>query len=247
LAPGERLGEAINRSWSRLLGLWSSFDAARETLSERDAGTTLTRERWLLPLFGELGFGRLAPARAVEIDTHTNPVSHERHRSPMHLVSLRLDLDRRVAGVAGAARQSPHARVQELLKRSDQRLWGFVSNGLRLRVLRDNASLTRQAYVEWDLEAMMSGDRRGSSTPGRAGCRPRRSLGCRRCGAGQPRSATSPPTTSTTAAAPGSAERAPPAWPARAPHASKRIGDAGDDQRPSRTNTPAPRPPDALG
>ena len=123
LAPGERLGEAINRSWSRLLGLWSSFDAARETLSERDAGTTLTRERWLLPLFGELGFGGLGPARAVEIDTHTNPVSHERHRSPMHLVSFRLDLDRRVAGVAGAARQSPHARVQELLKRSDQRLF----------------------------------------------------------------------------------------------------------------------------
>jgi hypothetical protein len=30
-----------------------------------------------------------------------------------------------------------------------------VSNGLRLRVLRDNARLTRQAYVEFDLQAMM--------------------------------------------------------------------------------------------
>lgn len=158
LAPGERIGEAVNRSWSRLLGLWSSFDAAREALPERDAGTTLTRERWLLPLFGELGFGRLAPARAVELEGHTYPVSHEWHHSPIHLVSFRLDLDRRVAGVAGAARQSPHSLVQELLNRSGQRLWGFVSNGLRLRVLRDNVSLTRQAYVEWDLEAMMSSE-----------------------------------------------------------------------------------------
>jgi hypothetical protein len=32
-----------------------------------------------------------------------------------------------------------------------------ISNGLRLRVLRDNASLTRAAYVEFDLEAMMVG------------------------------------------------------------------------------------------
>jgi len=158
LAPGERLGEAVNRSWSRLLGLWSAFDAARQVLPEGDAGTTLTRERWLLPLFGELGFGRLAPARAVEIDEHTYPVSHEWHRSPIHLVSFRVDLDRRTAGVAGAARQSPHALLQELLNRSDDRLWGFVSNGLRLRLLRDNAALTRQAFVEWDLEAMMSGE-----------------------------------------------------------------------------------------
>src|SRR5690606_18883529 len=44
------------------------------------------------------------------------------------------------------------------LNRSDDALWGMVSNGLRLRVLRDNASLTRQAYVEFDLEAMMEGE-----------------------------------------------------------------------------------------
>jgi hypothetical protein len=48
--------------------------------------------------------------------------------------------------------------VQELLNRSSETLWGFVSNGLRLRVLRDNASLTRQAYVEFDLQAMFDGE-----------------------------------------------------------------------------------------
>ena len=53
---------------------------------------------------------------------------------------------------------SPHSLLQELLNRSDQLLWGIVSNGLRLRLLRDNISLTRQAYVEFDLEAMMAGE-----------------------------------------------------------------------------------------
>ena len=58
----------------------------------------------------------------------------------------------------GASRTSPHSLVQELLNQSDEHLWGFLSNGRRLRVLRDNASLTRQAYVEFDLEAMMAGE-----------------------------------------------------------------------------------------
>ena len=37
-------------------------------------------------------------------------------------------------------------------------LWGFVSNGLVLRLLRDNASLTRQAFVDFDLETIFEGE-----------------------------------------------------------------------------------------
>ena len=48
--------------------------------------------------------------------------------------------------------------MQELLNRSPARLWGIVSNGLRLRLVRDNVALTRQAYLEFDLEAMMTGE-----------------------------------------------------------------------------------------
>ncbi len=51
LLKTEKLNEAINRSWNRLLSAWAAFKAAREKLPERDAGTTLTRERWLLTLF----------------------------------------------------------------------------------------------------------------------------------------------------------------------------------------------------
>ena len=58
----------------------------------------------------------------------------------------------------GAARVSPHGLVQELLNASPDRLWGFASNGLQLRILRDNATITRQAYLEFDLEDMMEGE-----------------------------------------------------------------------------------------
>lgn len=154
LGEGERLNDAINRSWNRLSGLWSHFRAASQALPDNDLGTTLTRERWLLPLFQELGYGRLQTARAIEIRRKSFPISHSWGNIPVHLVGSRVDLDVKKAGVAGAARSSPHSLVQELLNTSEAHLWAFVSNGLILRILRDNASLVRQAYVEFDLAAM---------------------------------------------------------------------------------------------
>ncbi|MCK4486360.1 MAG: N-6 DNA methylase, partial [Desulfobacterales bacterium] len=150
--------EAINRAWNRCEGAWRSFQGTTDILPESDAGTTVTRERWLLILFQELGYGRLLTSKAQHINGKSYPISHAWHHTPIHLISLRQDLDRRTPGVAGAARMSPHSMVQEFLNRSDDHLWGVVSNGLMLRLLRDNFSLTRQAYVEFDLQAMMSGE-----------------------------------------------------------------------------------------
>ena len=158
LGKGERLNEAINRSWNRLLGVWASFKNGLEKLPSGDPATTITRERWLLILFQELGYGRLLTVRAVEIDGKSYPVSHTWQHTPIHLVGSRVDLDRRSAGVAGAARTSPHSLVQQFLNRSGDHLWAFVSNGFILRILRDNVSLTRQAYVEFDLQEMMEGE-----------------------------------------------------------------------------------------
>ncbi len=158
LARGERLNEAISRSWARMTSAWTGFKAARGALPEADPGTTLTRSRWLLPLFQELGYGRLPATKAIEIGGASFPVSHAWQNTPIHLLGFRADLDRKQAGLAGAARSSPHSLVQVLLNRSDDHLWGFVSNGLVLRILRDNVSLSRQAYVEFDLESMMEGE-----------------------------------------------------------------------------------------
>ena len=155
---GETLNEAISRSWNVLQGVWAAFGDRRGALPEGQPETGMTRERWLLPLFRELGYGQLLSARAAEIEGKSYPISHAWHHAPIHLVGFRTGLDKRTPGVAGAARISPHGLVQEFLNRSDDRLWGFLSDGLRLRILRDNASLTRQAYVEFDLEAMMDGE-----------------------------------------------------------------------------------------
>lgn len=158
LGTGEKINEAVNRSWNRLQGLWLSFQNAREKLPTSDAGTSLTRDKWLLQLFQELGYGRLQQGKAIELGSKLYAISHQWKHTLIHLVSFRLDLDKKQKSTAGASKASPHSLMQELLNASDNHLWGFVSNGLRLRILRDNRSLTRQSYVEFDLEGMMNGE-----------------------------------------------------------------------------------------
>lgn len=158
LGPGERLNERITRSWNRALGAWGAFSAVRRTLADDDPGTRATRELWLHPLFDELGYGRLVQQRSIDLDERQYPVYTQWQHVPIHWVGCGVPLDRRTRGVKGAAGSSPHSLVQELLNRSPERLWAMVTNGLQLRVLRDNATLTRQAYVEFDLESMLDAE-----------------------------------------------------------------------------------------
>lgn len=154
---GERITDAINRSWNRLTGAWNSFQTAAAKLSDTEPGTSITRERFLLPLFQELGYGRLTGSK-FELEGKSYPISHAWQHSPIHLVGCNVSLEVKASGVTGASKVSPHGLVQDFLNRSDDHLWGFVSNGRKLRILRDNSSLTRQPYVEFDLEAMMNGE-----------------------------------------------------------------------------------------
>ncbi|HXF72301.1 MAG TPA: hypothetical protein VNO79_06800, partial [Actinomycetota bacterium] len=101
LSPNERVNEQISRSWSRLVGVWAAFAPELERMSPNDPGTGRTRERWLAPLFQELGFGRLEPARGLEIHGKHYPISHRWQRVPIHLVGAGVELDRRERGVAG--------------------------------------------------------------------------------------------------------------------------------------------------
>src|SRR5436190_4606112 len=122
LLKNEKLNEAINRSWNRLLSAWEAFRSARDKLPEKDTGTTLTRERWLLPLFYELGYGRLLTAKAIEVNDKSYAISHGWQHTPIHLVSYKVDLDHFMRGVTGATRSSPHSLVQELLNRSESHM-----------------------------------------------------------------------------------------------------------------------------
>ncbi|MFV2088270.1 Eco57I restriction-modification methylase domain-containing protein [Micromonospora sp. LOL_021] len=72
----------------------------------------------------------------------------------MHLIGWNADLDKPAA--AGGVRAQ--SMVQECLNRSDAHLWGVLSNGRQLRLLRDSNALATAAYVEFDLEAIFDGE-----------------------------------------------------------------------------------------
>lgn len=158
LPAGERLNEVITQSWNRLRKHWAEFRETAANLPETEAGTGLTNDRWNLPLLRELGFGLLPSSAGPEISGRTYAISRFFGPVPVHLIGCNLSLDRRAAGQRGAAAANPHGLVQEFLNRSDAHLWALLSNGLRLRVLRDNQALSRQSFLEFDLEAIMGGE-----------------------------------------------------------------------------------------
>ena len=158
LPDNERISTAVSRAWTRLRTAWTAFKAAKAGLGADDVATGLTREKWLLQVFQALEYGRLQAAKGVKVAGKEYPISHMWRNTPIHLVGFGVDLDHRQKGVVGAAKISPHGLIQDYLNQEPAALWGFVSNGLNLRLLRDNVSMTRQAYVEFDLESMFEGD-----------------------------------------------------------------------------------------
>jgi hypothetical protein len=157
LGPHERLGEAIARAWQRARAYWAAFQAATDDLPPGESGVEQTRHQWVLPLLRALGYAPEYQAAGEEVGGRVYRISHRDGPVPIHIVSCRQDLDRVPPAARGDARLSPHALVQEYLNSRPDALYGLVTNGVRLRLLRDHHSLTRLAYVEWDLAAMFAG------------------------------------------------------------------------------------------
>jgi hypothetical protein len=67
-------------------------------------------------------------------------------------------LDRRSPTLSTDRSRSPAFALQDYLNDSDDALWGLVTNGAVIRLMRDNASLTRPAYIEADLAAIFTNE-----------------------------------------------------------------------------------------
>ena len=67
-------------------------------------------------------------------------------------------LDRRSATLSTDRSRSPALALQDYLNDSDSALWGLVTNGSVIRLMRDNASLTRPAYIEADLAQIFTNE-----------------------------------------------------------------------------------------
>ena len=143
LHKDKRLDQVTLQAWDNLQLHWRDFDGFRTTEKSLN--------KWLLPLFDQLGYGALNRATPLVIDDKSYPISHGHGPVPIHLVPYNTNLDVRVDRVG-----SPHGMTQEFLNRSKGHQFALISNGLTLRILRDNPRLTRASYLEFDLLTIFS-------------------------------------------------------------------------------------------
>lgn len=67
-------------------------------------------------------------------------------------------LDRRSPTLSADRPRSPAFALQDYLNDSNGALWGLATNGAVIRLMRDNASLTRPAYIEADLATIFTSE-----------------------------------------------------------------------------------------
>jgi hypothetical protein len=163
---GLKLRDEIARHFKIAQHLWQDFQQQR---TRQDARAHQTTELvWLLPLCRHvLGMGDLNSVSSVAGSSgqHTYNIGHAAlggrlpvimagHDQPLDQAAERFGDTNTETG--RTRKRSPYMLAQEALNASDNALWAIVTNGLKLRILRDNPSLTRPAYVEVDLEAIFT-------------------------------------------------------------------------------------------
>lgn len=164
IAKGLKLRDEIARDFKIGLSLWQDFQALRQRQDVLQHEVTV--REWLLPLMRDvLHFHDAARCAAIEQAGHRYNIGHAASGGRVPLVFAGFDqpLDSSSdrfgetnPDTDRTRRRTPFMLAQEALNASDVSLWAVVSNGLSLRILRDNPSLTRPAYIEVDLEAIFT-------------------------------------------------------------------------------------------
>jgi methylase of polypeptide subunit release factors len=155
-----KLKDEIVRSWTAAQAFYKSFQHKLESVKEGTAATSETRNQWIIPLLGLLGFAELEFQSQPEVVGDKPFRFSHRLRShggfAVHIVGARESLDKKPVTGSGA-RYSPHAHLQEYLNLTEH-LYAVVTNGRLLRLLRDSTRLVRLSYVEFDLDRMFGED-----------------------------------------------------------------------------------------
>ncbi|NQU25462.1 MAG: restriction endonuclease [Candidatus Nealsonbacteria bacterium] len=154
LDPTSKVKAEIASAWADARDQWRIFRRKADALKEGATGTTETRNLWMTPLLGLLGYQVEFAAKGEEVNGRNYAISHRdtsRDGFPVHIVGCNDSLDCR--RTEGGTRMSPHALVQEYLNLTEH-LFAVVTNGGFLRLLRDSTRLVKLSFLEFDLDRM---------------------------------------------------------------------------------------------
>ncbi|MET7743264.1 DNA methyltransferase [Streptomyces sp. NPDC005385] len=155
--------DEAERAWEYLKPLWRDLRMALPSDPSTGAPAADPTGRadtdWLAQLFRKLDFGALTEVDAAGIPADSEPekrfpVSHRHGPALVHLIPWNQELDKRPA----PGQVPAQSMLQDCLNRTEAHLWAVLTNGRRLRLLRDSSSFSTAAYVEFDLEALFDGE-----------------------------------------------------------------------------------------
>ncbi len=155
IEKGLKLNDELSRYWRIAQARWQQFsDLKKRADLDHD---TVAKENWLIPLFTRVLDFQVEESRPVYVGERTFPVTHTAFNGSVPFVltgpAHSLEKGDPQFGEEGRKR-SPAGLLQEYINAEDCCLWAIVSNGLTLRLLRDNPAMTRPAYIEVDLERL---------------------------------------------------------------------------------------------
>ncbi len=158
LETGAKVKDEIARAWADAQDYWRIFKRKLETLKDDSPATSETRNNWIVPLLSLFKYEVEYQKSGVELNGKTYAISHRivnRGNTPCHIVGFNepAGLDRKPANAT--LRMSAHAMIQEYLNLHEE-LYGIVTNGKLLRLLRDSSRLVKQSYLEFDLDRIFS-------------------------------------------------------------------------------------------
>lgn len=139
---------------------WSQFKERFRRFSDRmakatdDKKTTITRQELIIPLMTALGYEVSFDNTSEVIDEKSYIITHRARNLdgfPIHIMGGHQSLDKRGTNT----RNSPHALLQEYLNLTEH-VYGIVTNGYQMRLLRDSTLLTKLSYLEFDLDKMVT-------------------------------------------------------------------------------------------
>ena len=159
IPAGLKLRDEIARYFRIGEALWSRFEATR-------GQSVAASERFVLDLLRQcFGFDSIKPQPITHLGEREFPIRHAAlgGRIPIVVAPAPTEGARR-SGVDeslpqfgdSSRRRSATLLLQEYLNARDDAGWGLTSDGVTLRLLRDNISLTRPAWIEANLSKIFS-------------------------------------------------------------------------------------------
>ena len=158
IPSGLQIRDEIARSWRIAQSCFQEMEAGRDGGGDASALAEHFVERFLRDA---LCFASLTQTEPTTLAERVYPVRFFAlgDRVPVTVAPLGAGLDAPLPELGDESRRrSAFGLLQEVLNVSGPALWGIATDGLSLRIARDNASLTRPAWIEADLRRMFTED-----------------------------------------------------------------------------------------